>query len=148
RQPDRCRRRPPDRSSRDRDTGSVRGVGDAGDRLARAAPHRPHGAHRDRLPGGPAVRRRPGIHDARPRGRPAPVREAIARAADANDDFHYYWSEGIGQQLLLVPLGGWVVGAAIALGVCLIVTLPVLSLRAPRVVAAGSRIEPGAQDSL
>lgn len=77
-----------------------------------------------------------------------PVREAIARAADANDDFHYYWSEGIGQQLLLVPLGGWVVGAAIALGVCLIVTLPVLSLRAPRVVAAGSRIEPGAQDSL
>lgn len=69
------------------------------------------------------------------------VRDAIADAQARNGGFHYYWSEGIVAQLFLVPLGGWVIGACIALGVCLIVTMPILSLRAPTVVAAGSHIE-------
>lgn len=69
------------------------------------------------------------------------VRDAITSAQAQNGGFHYYWSEGIVSQLLLVPLMGWVIGACIALGVCLVVTLPILSLRAPSVVASGSHIE-------
>ncbi|MBT2484929.1 MULTISPECIES: hypothetical protein [unclassified Microbacterium] len=69
------------------------------------------------------------------------MREAIASSQADNGGFHYYWSEGIVSQLLLVPLAGWMVGACVALGVCLIVTLPILSLRAPDVVISGSHIE-------
>lgn len=69
------------------------------------------------------------------------MREAITSSQADNSGFHYYWSEGIASQLLLVPLGGWVVGACVALGVCLIVTLPILSLRAPDAVISGSHIE-------
>ena len=69
------------------------------------------------------------------------VRETIAAAQQSNGGFHYYWDEGIAQQLFLVPLGGYAIGACIPLGVALIIALPVLSLRAPQVVAAGSHIE-------
>lgn len=69
------------------------------------------------------------------------VRDLIAAAEAGNGGFHYYWSEGVVSQVLLVPLGGWVVGACIALGVCLIIALPVLSLRSPGTVATGSHIE-------
>lgn len=69
------------------------------------------------------------------------VRDVIASATAENRGFHYYWSEGIGTQLALVPLGGWIIGACIALGACLVLTLPILSLRAPSVLAAGSHLQ-------
>lgn len=79
------------------------------------------------------------------------VRAAITSAQADNDGFHYYWSEGIVSQLLLVPFAGWMIGACVALGVCLIVSLPILSLRSPTVVAGGSHIEKvegGTRDSM
>ena len=69
------------------------------------------------------------------------IRHAIEVGAERNNGFHYYWAEGIGAQLFLVPLAGYMIGMCIALGVCLIVTLPILSLRAPDAVSGGSRIE-------
>jgi len=69
------------------------------------------------------------------------TRDAITAAESANGGFHYYWSEGIGSQLVLVPMAGWIVGAAVALGVLLILTLPIVSIRFPMAVSAGSHIE-------
>lgn len=69
------------------------------------------------------------------------IRHLIETAAEDNGGFHYYWSEGIGAQLFLVPLAGWAIGMCIALGVCLILTLPILSLRTPATVPSGSHIE-------
>lgn len=69
------------------------------------------------------------------------AREAITTATVNNGGFHYYWSEGIVAQLFLVPFAGWIIGMCAALGVCLILTMPILSLRAPRIVATGSHIE-------
>lgn len=69
------------------------------------------------------------------------IREVIEAAAEHNGGSHYYWAEGIGAQLFLVPLAGWMTGSAVALGVCLILTLPILSLRAPDTVSSGSHIE-------
>jgi len=69
------------------------------------------------------------------------VRESIAEAKAANGGSHYYWDEGVVQQLLLVPFGGYVVGMCVALGVALILTLPIISIRAPQIAAQGSHIE-------
>jgi hypothetical protein len=69
------------------------------------------------------------------------IRHVIEAAAEDNGGFHYYWAEGIGAQLFLVPLAGWGIGMVIALGVCMILTLPILSLRAPDTVSSGSHIE-------
>ncbi|GEK85277.1 hypothetical protein [Microbacterium aerolatum] len=69
------------------------------------------------------------------------VRDAIAEAQARNGGFHYYWDEGIGQQLFLVPLGGYAIGMCIPLGVALIVTLPIISIRAPHIAAQGSHLE-------
>jgi hypothetical protein len=69
------------------------------------------------------------------------IRHVIEAAAENNGGFHYYWAEGIGAQLFLVPLAGWMIGMVVALGVCLILTLPILSLRAPGTVSSGSHIE-------
>lgn len=69
------------------------------------------------------------------------TRNAITTAAENNGGFHYYWSEGIVAQVFLMMLGGWIIGACVALGVALILSLPILSLRSPEVVAAGSHIE-------
>lgn len=69
------------------------------------------------------------------------VRAMIEDAETANGGFHYYWSEGIGSQVFLMLIAGWLIGACVALGVALILTLPILSLRSPKVVATGSHIE-------
>ncbi|WP_144792473.1 hypothetical protein [Microbacterium paludicola] len=69
------------------------------------------------------------------------VRDEIARSQAANNDFHYWWAEGIGSQLVLVPFAGYMLGGCIALGVSLIIVFPVISLRAPAVVASGSHLE-------
>jgi hypothetical protein len=69
------------------------------------------------------------------------AREAIAASSSDNGGFHYYWSEGIVAQIFLVPFAGWIIGMCVALGVCLILSLPILSVRAPRVVATGSHID-------
>ncbi len=69
------------------------------------------------------------------------VRDAIADAQARNNGFHYYWDGGIGQQLFLVPLGGYVIGMCVALGVALILTLPIISIRAPHIAAQGSHLE-------
>ena len=69
------------------------------------------------------------------------IRRVIEAAAEHNGGFHYYWAEGIAAQLFLVPLAGWMIGSCVALGVCLILTLPILSLRAPEAVSSGSYIE-------
>ncbi|WP_309102527.1 hypothetical protein [Microbacterium sp.] len=69
------------------------------------------------------------------------MRDAITDAQTQNGGFHYYWSEGITAQVFLLPLMGWMTGACAALGVCLILALPILSLRAPNVVASGTHIE-------
>lgn len=69
------------------------------------------------------------------------VRDAIADAQARNNGFHYYWDEGIGQQLFLVPLSGYAIGMCIALGVALILTLPIISIRAPHIASQGSHLE-------
>lgn len=69
------------------------------------------------------------------------VRDVIARAQAHNGGFHYYWNEGIGQQLFLVPLGGYVIGMCIPLGIALIVVMPIISIRAPQIAAQGSHLE-------
>lgn len=69
------------------------------------------------------------------------AREAVTSTTMNNGGFHYYWSEGIVAQLFLVPFAGWIIGMCAALGVCLILSMPILSLRSPRVVATGSHIE-------
>jgi hypothetical protein len=69
------------------------------------------------------------------------IRQLIQAAAENNGGFHYYWAEGIGAQLFLVPLAGWMIGSVVALGVCLILTLPILSLRAPDTVSTGSHLD-------
>lgn len=69
------------------------------------------------------------------------VRQGIADAEAANGGFHYWWSEGLASQLFLVPLGGYVIGMCIPLGVALIITLPVISIRAPHIAGAGSHLE-------
>lgn len=74
------------------------------------------------------------------------IRHSIEAAAEDNGGFHYFWAEGIGAQLFLVPIAGWMIGSAVALGVCLILTLPILSLRAPDAVSGGSHIEAVAAD--
>ncbi|GAA2886602.1 hypothetical protein [Microbacterium esteraromaticum] len=78
------------------------------------------------------------------------VRQTIDDATSANDGFHYWWSEGIGAQLALVPGAGYVVGMCAPLAVMLIIVMPVLSLRAPRIAAEGShleKVEPGRRDA-
>lgn len=78
------------------------------------------------------------------------VRQAIDDATAANDDFHYWWSEGLGAQLALVPGAGYVVGMCVPLAVVLIIVMPVISLRAPRIAAEGShleKVEPGRRDA-
>lgn len=77
------------------------------------------------------------------------IRATIRQAAADNNGFHYYWDEGITLGLVLVPLGGWLFGAVVALGVLIILTMPILSLRSPEVVATGShleKLEPGPRD--
>lgn len=69
------------------------------------------------------------------------VRQSIADAEAANGGFHYWWSEGVASQLFLVPLGGYVIGMCVPLGVALIITLPVISIRAPHIAGAGSHLE-------
>lgn len=69
------------------------------------------------------------------------VRQAIDDATAANGGFHYWWSEGIGAQLGLVPGAGYAIGMCVSLAVILIIVLPVLSLRAPHVAASGSHLE-------
>ncbi|MDP3950812.1 hypothetical protein [Microbacterium sp.] len=69
------------------------------------------------------------------------ARQAIADAEAANSGFHYWWSEGMASQLFLVPLGGYVIGMCIPLGVALIITLPIVSIRAPHIAGAGSHLE-------
>lgn len=78
------------------------------------------------------------------------VRRTVADATAANNGFHYWWSEGIGAQLGLVPGAGYVIGMCVPLGAVLIIVLPVLSLRAPRIAAEGShleKVEPGRRDA-
>ncbi|MEV7632106.1 hypothetical protein AB0N64_06850 [Microbacterium sp. NPDC089318] len=78
------------------------------------------------------------------------VRQTIDDATSANNGFHYWWSEGIGAQLALVPGAGYVVGVCAPLAVILIIVMPVLSLRAPRIAADGShleKVEPGGRES-
>ncbi|MEV7619929.1 hypothetical protein AB0N59_07250 [Microbacterium sp. NPDC089321] len=78
------------------------------------------------------------------------VRQTIDDATSANNGFHYWWSEGIGAQLALVPGAGYVVGVCAPLAVILIIVMPVLSLRAPRIAAEGShleKVEPGRRES-
>ena len=69
------------------------------------------------------------------------ARDAVTAATANNGGFHYYWSEGIVAQLFLVSFVGWIIGMGVALGVCLILTMPILSVRAPHVVATGSHLE-------
>ncbi len=69
------------------------------------------------------------------------TRATIATATADNGGFHYYWAEGIAAQLFLVPFMGWILGMCAALGVCLILSLPVLSFRAPAVIRDGSHLE-------
>lgn len=69
------------------------------------------------------------------------TRNAITTAAANNGGFHYYWSEGIVAQVFLMPLAGWIIGACTALGVALVLSLPILSIRSPDAVATGSHIE-------
>lgn len=78
------------------------------------------------------------------------VRQTIDDATAANDGFHYWWSEGIGAQLALVPGAGYVIGMCVPLAVILIIVMPVLSLRAPDVAAEGShleKVEPGRRNA-
>lgn len=69
------------------------------------------------------------------------VRQTIAESEAQNGGFHYWWSEGIVAQLFLVPMAGYVIGMCIPLGVVLIIVMPVLSIRAPKIAAAGSHLE-------
>lgn len=69
------------------------------------------------------------------------VRRSIADAGAANGGSHYWWSEGLASQLFLVPLGGYVIGMCIPLAVALIITMPVISIRAPHIAGAGSHLE-------
>ncbi|MGF6822511.1 hypothetical protein M2317_001415 [Microbacterium sp. ZKA21] len=69
------------------------------------------------------------------------VRQTIAESGAQNGGFHYWWSEGVVAQLFLVPMAGYVIGMCIPLGVVLIIVMPVLSIRAPRIAAAGSHLE-------
>jgi hypothetical protein len=69
------------------------------------------------------------------------ARRTIDDARVHNDGFHYWWSEGIGAQLALVPGAGYVIGMCVPLAVLLIVVMPVVAIRAPRVAAEGSHLE-------
>ncbi|WP_426188519.1 hypothetical protein [Microbacterium sp. TWP3-1-2b2] len=69
------------------------------------------------------------------------VRQTIADAEAENSGFHYWWSEGMASQLFLVPLGGYVIGMCVPLAVALVITLPVISIRAPHITGAGSHLE-------
>lgn len=69
------------------------------------------------------------------------VRQSIIDAQEANGGFHYWWSEGMTSQLFLLPLGGYVIGMCVPLGVALIIAMPVLSIRAPHIAGAGSHLE-------
>lgn len=78
------------------------------------------------------------------------VRQTIDDATSGNNGFHYWWSEGIGAQLGLVPGAGYVVGVCAPLAVMLIIVMPVLSIRAPRIAAKGShleKVEPGRRNA-
>lgn len=54
--------------------------------------------------------------------------------------FHYWWEGSIGIQLVLTGFGGLVGQMCGVLAVALIITLPILSLRNPKVVATGSHL--------
>lgn len=69
------------------------------------------------------------------------VRDAIAEAQAHNGGFHYYWDEGIATNLFLMPLGSYAIGMCVALGVALILALPIISIRDPHIAAQGSHIE-------
>ncbi|MGO2747504.1 hypothetical protein [Microbacterium sp.] len=69
------------------------------------------------------------------------VRDAIADAQTQNGGFHYYWDAGIAEQLLLLPMGSYVIGMCVPLGVALIIVLPVISIRTPHIAAQGSHLE-------
>lgn len=78
------------------------------------------------------------------------VRQVITDAQAQNGGFHYFWDEGFATQLLLVPLGGYVIGMCIPLGVVLILVLPIVSIRAPQIAGQGShlqKLEGGKRDS-
>lgn len=78
------------------------------------------------------------------------VRQMIADAKALNGGFHYFWDEGVGTQLLLLPLGSYAIGMCIPLAVMLIVVLPIVSIRAPRIAGEGSqltKVEGGKRDS-
>jgi hypothetical protein len=65
----------------------------------------------------------------------------IADAEAQNGGFHYWWSEGMASQLLLLPFAAYAIGMCIPLAVALIITLPVISIRAPHIAGAGSHLE-------
>lgn len=54
--------------------------------------------------------------------------------------FHYWWVDSIGMQVMLTGLGGFIGQLGGVLLVALIITLPILSLRNPKVVATGSHL--------
>lgn len=66
-------------------------------------------------------------------------RDVIAHAGGRRQ--HHYWSEGIGGELLLTGLGGYAMAGAIGILAILVITLPVLSIRAPEALALGSHLE-------
>lgn len=68
------------------------------------------------------------------------VRQMIADAEADNSGFHYWWGE-VAEQLFLMPLGGYAIGMCVPLGVALIITMPVISIRAPHIAGAGSHLE-------
>lgn len=69
------------------------------------------------------------------------TRATIRQAAAGNNGFHYHWDEGILFHTFMVPFVGWLFGALVALGVMIILTMPILSLRSPTLAATGSHLE-------
>lgn len=65
-----------------------------------------------------------------------PSNRAEVRAAAG----HYWWEGGLGQQIVMTGLGGWVGGMLGALFVFMVVILPVLAIRRPDLVAQGSHL--------
>ncbi|WP_309082410.1 hypothetical protein [Zhihengliuella sp.] len=55
--------------------------------------------------------------------------------------YHSWWDGGLGLQIVLVGLGGWIGGMLGALFVFIVIVLPILSIRRPGLVAAGSHLE-------
>ena len=68
-------------------------------------------------------------------------RAAIVASQAANHDFHYFWSEPLGMQILLGLLAGYGIAGFVGLATQLIVVLPVVSWTQPDVVTAGSTME-------